>query len=223
MYEKSGAGGVFIFIILLLTAGILVSLILLLGSMSKLNENQKTVLEEVQKSNDLLFKLTKGETIDLDISTSDSAVSDDEDEEEEEEEDNEDSSSDDEEEEEEASDEEEATQEEEELEEGVDISAVSLFELYDEDKESADEKYQGATITVSGEYLETTETDNDKVKIELNGGSDSKLVVCLSPVTDSYTQAVVEEDLAGKDKIKVKGVVDSYYDEVELENCKVVD
>ncbi|MBD3238262.1 MAG: hypothetical protein GF332_01300 [Candidatus Moranbacteria bacterium] len=205
MQEDRSATGTLAFLILVVNVGIFIILILQLNSQKKL----QTVLEEFtennqqQKTQEITSKKTTssssqtGQTQSSDQST------------------NQDSEQD-------QSDDDESDQDSDQDPPRADHQAKKIFAEFADNQEQADLEYQNKTISIQGQLDEITETDSDKVKITLEAGDD-QYIACLSKISQSNTQTIVEDQVNDQDEIVVKGIVDGLYeDELELENCQLV-
>lgn len=94
------------------------------------------------------------------------------------------------------------------------VDASMLFKEYNTDETSANAKYLGKTIAVTGKVKETSKTDGAPVKVTLETG-DEFAVICELDALSQHSRT----DFAAGETVTFKGKCDGINLDVQLSRC----
>jgi hypothetical protein len=97
----------------------------------------------------------------------------------------------------------------------VEVTAAQLVSEYENNEQTANEKYLGKLVQVSG-TIAATLNEEGKQKLHLDSGNPMSLVICEAEEGKSWG------DAAPGDEIKIKGLCSGYLTDVILVQCTPV-
>lgn len=97
----------------------------------------------------------------------------------------------------------------------VEVAASQLISAYETDEKTANEKYLGKVVQVSGKIADIT-TEEGKKKVHLESDNPISMVIC------ELENGNQSEELKPGDEIKIKGLCSGYLSDVILVQSCVV-